>query len=105
MALLEELGTAVASVADKVGASAVRVGGGWRGGSGVVIGPGAVLTNAHNVRSEELTVTFADGRQVSGKLAGIMSMATWQSSRSTPEPAQSSTGRPRLSASARRSSR
>ncbi|MEX2546483.1 MAG: trypsin-like peptidase domain-containing protein [Chloroflexota bacterium] len=71
MALLEELGTAVASVADKVGASAVRVGGGWRGGSGVVIGPGAVLTNAHNVRSEELTVTFADGRQVSGKLAGI----------------------------------
>ena len=71
MAVLEELGSAVSSVAEKVGASAVRVGGGWRGGSGVVIGAGAVLTNAHNVRSEELTVTFADGRQAAGKLAGI----------------------------------
>jgi serine protease Do len=47
------------------------VGGGWRGGSGVVIGNGAVLTNAHNVRSDELSVTFADGRTESGKLAGI----------------------------------
>jgi len=71
MALLDELGQAVALVAEKAGASAVRIGGGWRGGSGVVIGPGAVLTNAHNVRSEELTVTFADGRQAQGKLAGI----------------------------------
>jgi serine protease Do len=71
MAVLEELGEAVASVAEKVGNSAVRVGGGWRGGSGVVIGTGAVLTNAHNVRSDELTVTFADGRQVAGTVAGI----------------------------------
>lgn len=71
MTALEELATAVASVADKVGASAVRVGGGWRGGAGVVIGPGAVLTNAHNIRGDELTVTFADGRQAAGKLAGI----------------------------------
>jgi len=71
MTVLEELGTAVSSVAKKVGASAVRVGGGWRGASGVVIGPGAVLTNAHNVRSAELTVTFADGRQATGTLAGI----------------------------------
>ena len=71
MAVLEELGSAVASVADRVGSSAVRIGGGWRGGSGVVIGPGAVLTNAHNVRSEELTVAFADGRRAAGKLAGI----------------------------------
>src|SRR5688500_7211998 len=71
MAALDELGTAFASVAEKAGASAVRVGGGWRGGSGVVIGQGAVLTNAHNVRSDELTGTFADGRQAAGKLAGI----------------------------------
>jgi serine protease Do len=71
MAVLDELGAAVASVADKVGGSAVRVGGGWRGGSGVVIGQGQVLTNAHNVRSDELTVTFADGRQAAGKVAGI----------------------------------
>jgi len=71
MAVLQELGDAVASVAEKVGASAVRVGGGWRGGSGVVIGSNAVLTNAHNVRSDELTVTFADGRQAAGTIAGI----------------------------------
>ena len=71
MAVLDELGAAVSSVAEKAGASAVRVGGGWRGGSGVVIASGAVLTNAHNVRSDELTVTFADGRQADGKVAGI----------------------------------
>jgi len=71
MAVLEELGSAVSSVAEKVGGSTVRVGGGRRGGSGLIIGPGAVLTNAHNVRSEELTVTFADGRRAAGKLAGI----------------------------------
>lgn len=71
MAVLDELEQAVASVADRVGMSAVRVGRGWRGGSGVIIGPGTVLTNAHNVRSDELVVTFADGRQEQGKLAGI----------------------------------
>jgi serine protease Do len=71
MAVLDELGEAVASVATRVGASAVRVGGGWRGGSGVVIGSGAVLTNAHNVRSEEVTVTFADGHQASGTVMGM----------------------------------
>ena len=71
MAALDELGSAFSSVAESVGASAVRVGGGWGGGSGVVIGPGAVLTNAHNVRSDELTVTFSDGRQAAGKVAGI----------------------------------
>jgi serine protease Do len=68
---LQEFSAAIASVAEKVGASAVRVGGGWRGGSGVVIGPGAILTNAHNVRSDEISVTFADGRKQRGKIAGI----------------------------------
>ncbi len=71
MAMLDELGSAIGSVAEKVGSAAVRVGGGWRGGSGLVVGQGAVLTNAHNVRSDELTVTFADGRQATGTLAGV----------------------------------
>ena len=31
-------------------------------GSGVVIADGRVLTNAHNLRGEEVTVTFRDGR-------------------------------------------
>jgi serine protease Do len=71
MSAVEELSTAIASVADKAASSAVRVGGGWRNGSGVVIGQGAVLTNAHNVRSDEVSVTFADGRKVTGTLAGV----------------------------------
>jgi serine protease Do len=68
---LEELSSSISAVAEKVGGSAVRIGGGWRGGSGVVIGQGAVLTNAHNVRSEEVSVTFADGRTETGKVAGV----------------------------------
>jgi serine protease Do len=71
MSALDELSTAIASVAEKASSSAVRVGGGWRNGSGIIIGPGAVLTNAHNVRSDDVTVTFADGRQQAGKLAGV----------------------------------
>ena len=45
-------------------------GGGWGGGSGTVIAPGRVLTNAHNLRHEEVTVTFADGRTETGRVAG-----------------------------------
>ena len=71
MALLDELGSAISSVATKVGASTVRIGGGWRGGSGFIIGPAQVLTNAHNVRSDEVSITFADGRRVAGKVAGV----------------------------------
>jgi serine protease Do len=36
----------------------------------VVIADGQVLTNAHNLRGEEVTVTFADGRRETGELAG-----------------------------------
>jgi serine protease Do len=69
MAFLDELETSLATVASKVGPSVVRLGR-WRGGAGVVVGPGAILTNAHNVR-EGMRVTFADGRQVEAELAGI----------------------------------
>ena len=71
MAALDEFSQAIASVGEKVGSSVVRVGGGWRSGSGVVIGSGTVLTNAHNVRSDEPTVVFADGREAQAKLAGV----------------------------------
>jgi serine protease Do len=40
-------------------------------GSGVVIGPGAVLTNAHNLRDRTTSVTFADGRVEQGAVAGV----------------------------------
>jgi serine protease Do len=35
-----------------------------------VIGDGLVLTNAHNLRDDEATVTFADGRRETGSVAG-----------------------------------
>lgn len=66
MSVLEELESSVQSVAERVGPSVVGVGRGWGVGSGVVIAPGRVLTNAHAVRHDELTVTFADGRQAAG---------------------------------------
>jgi serine protease Do len=69
MSVIEELQTAVAGVAERVGPSIVGIGRGTRG-SGVVIGQGKVLTNAHNLRGDEVTVTFADGRRVIGKVAG-----------------------------------
>jgi len=40
-------------------------------GSGVVIADGQVLTSAHNLRREEITVAFADGRRESGTVAGV----------------------------------
>ena len=71
MAAVDELGGTLASVARKVAPSVVRIGGGWRGGSGLVIGDGAVLTNAHNVRSDDTVVVFADGRRAQASLAGV----------------------------------
>jgi serine protease Do len=39
-------------------------------GAGVVVGSNLVVTNAHNLRGAEVTVTFADGRQETGTVAG-----------------------------------
>jgi serine protease Do len=47
----------------------VGLGRGWGHGSGVVIGEGRVLTNAHNLRREQVTVAFADGRRTTGDVA------------------------------------
>ena len=69
MAFIDDLESSFAAVAAGVGPSVVRLGR-WRGGAGVVIAPGAVLTNAHNVGDGTL-VTFADGRQAEAELAGI----------------------------------
>ena len=35
-----------------------------------MLGKGQVLTNAHNVRGDQVTVTFADGRTAEGSVAG-----------------------------------
>ena len=56
--------------ADRVGPSVVRVGRHGGRGGGIVIEPGAVVTNAHNLRGPEITVTFAHGRREAGTVAG-----------------------------------
>ena len=35
------------------------------------LGDGMILTNAHNLRGPETTVTFADGRRVTGEIRGV----------------------------------
>jgi serine protease Do len=70
MALLDELEQRIRSVADRAGPSVVGIGARWGRGSGVVVGDGKVLTNAHNVRGTEVAVSFADGRTVEGSVAG-----------------------------------
>ena len=70
MATLDELESSFTEILGKVGPSVVRLGG-WRGGAGVVVANGTILTNAHNVRGDSTTVTFADGRQAEATLAGV----------------------------------
>src|SRR3954471_13776794 len=71
MAVLEEVTQAVRSVSERVGPAVVGLGRGWGRGSGVVIADGSVLTTAHNLRGEQVTVVFADGRRESGAVAGV----------------------------------
>ena len=70
MTMLDEIQTGIRQVADGAGASVVGIGQRWGVGSGVVLGDGRVLTNAHNVRGSQVTVTFADGRTAEGTVAG-----------------------------------
>ena len=70
MTMIEELQVTVSAIAERVGPSIVGIGRGTRG-SGVVIAPGKVLTNAHNLRGQEVTVSFTDGRRVRGTVAGV----------------------------------
>jgi serine protease Do len=70
MTALDELQKTITDVSTRVGPSVVGIGSRLRG-SGVVIADGKVLTNAHNVRGDEVTINFAGGRTTRGKLAGI----------------------------------
>ena len=67
MSVLEELEQSVQTVADRIGPAVVGIGRGWGVGSGVVFASGRVLTNAHAVRHDEVTVSFADGRSETGR--------------------------------------
>jgi len=61
----------IAGAAETVGPSVVGLGRGWGHGSGVVIADGHVLTSAHNLRRDEVTVSFADGRRETGTVTGV----------------------------------
>ena len=65
MSILDDLSSAIRTVHDSAGPAVVGIGRGLRG-SGVVIADGRVLTNAHNLRGDEVTVTFRDGRSTRG---------------------------------------
>ena len=67
---LEQFQDAIEVTAGRVGPAVVGLGRGWSSGSGVVIAPGRVLTNAHNLRHDEVTVSFADGRSERARLTG-----------------------------------
>jgi S1-C subfamily serine protease len=69
MSAIQELQDATRAVAERVAAATVTIGRQGRG-TGVVIGPGQVLTNAHNLRDRTTQVGFADGRSLQGELAG-----------------------------------
>jgi serine protease Do len=71
MDVLAELAPAIRSVAEHVAPSVVRIGRHGGRGCAVVVAPGSVLTNAHNLRGRDTTVTFAGGRQERGEVAGV----------------------------------
>jgi serine protease Do len=71
MSALEELEQAVGQVAGQVGGAVVGIGRGWGRGSGVVVADGRIVTNAHNLRGDQVTVVFADGRAVTGQVQGV----------------------------------
>jgi serine protease Do len=69
MSNLDSVQSAIAAAAERVGPSVVGLGRGWGLGSGVVIAEGHVLTSAHSLRRDEVTVAFADGRRERAEVA------------------------------------
>jgi serine protease Do len=69
MSLLDDLSSAITAAAAAASPSVVGIGSRLRG-SGVVVAKDRVLTNAHNLRGDEVTVTFADGRALRGRVVG-----------------------------------
>jgi S1-C subfamily serine protease len=70
MTILDEIQASIRQLAENTGSSTVGIGQRWGVGSGIVVAEGRVLTNAHNVHGDQVTVTFADGRTAEGSVAG-----------------------------------
>jgi serine protease Do len=71
MTVVSEIQATIAGAAERIGPSVAGLGRGWHGGSGIVTGDGFVLTAAHNLKGEETTVTFGDGRREAARVSGV----------------------------------
>ncbi|TMK83191.1 MAG: hypothetical protein E6G46_03920 [Actinobacteria bacterium] len=71
MSVLREVQESIKGVRGKLEQAVVGVGNHRGIGSGVVIADGKILTNAHNLRGDEVTVTFHDGRSESASVVGV----------------------------------
>lgn len=71
MSWQEELTGAAGKAVAAAGGSVVRVGRAQGRGAGMVIEAGLVLTSAHNLRGETTTLTFSDGRSVTGTVKAV----------------------------------
>src|SRR5918998_1502538 len=69
--VLNSLSDSIRASADAVGPAVVGLGRAWGTGSGVVVAEGRILTTARNLRGDEATVSFADGRRAAGRVAGV----------------------------------
>lgn len=68
--MLNELQGMIARLSNETADSVVGVGQKWGIGSGVVIAKDRVLTNAHNLRGDGVSVTFHDGRVAEANVVG-----------------------------------
>jgi serine protease Do len=70
MGVLDGIQEEIQRIAERVGNAVVGIGQRWGVGSGVVLDKDQILTNAHNVRGNEVTVTFPDGHTADGRVLG-----------------------------------
>jgi S1-C subfamily serine protease len=70
MTIFDEIQASITRLAEEAGPSVAGIGRRWGIGSGIVLGEGRILTNAHNVRGSQVTVTLADGRTTEGNVTG-----------------------------------
>src|SRR5436190_13282303 len=70
MTAISEASDLIGRLTAQAGPSIVGLGPGWRGGSGIVIGDGRILTAAHNLRGDAAGVVFADGRREQARVLG-----------------------------------
>jgi serine protease Do len=69
--MLEDVSRAARLIADTTAASVVHLDEGHRGASAIIISEGRLLTNAHNVRGDVLSMRTIEGRVCQARVAGV----------------------------------